>query len=188
MASSTPKRTLRLSRTIVLVGMMGAGKTSIGRRLGQELATPFFDSDHEIEEAAGMTVAEIFSVHGEAAFRDAERKVIQRLLAGEAFFIATGGGAFADERTRKAISEGATSIWLRASIPVLAERVSRNKRRPLLEGKDPTAVLTELAEKRNPFYREADIIIDTDGMTAEQLISHLIETLTRQGLIVNHEP
>src|ERR1700741_3090152 len=139
-------------KPIVLVGLMGAGKTTVGRRLAQRLGLPFVDADAEIEEAAGMTITDIFDRFGEAHFRDGERRVIARLIDGTPKVIATGGGAFMQEETRTLILERALAIWLDADIPVLAQRVGRRDTRPLLRGKDPETVLTELAAVRNPIY------------------------------------
>ena len=151
-------------RSIVLVGLMGAGKTKIGRRLAARLNLPFFDSDEEIETAAGETIEEIFGKRGEAVFRDGERRVIARLLAGPLHVLSTGGGAFMDPATRRIIAARGASVWLRADLDVLFARVSRRTNRPLLKSPDPRAVLAELIERRYPIYAEADITIDSgDG-------------------------
>jgi shikimate kinase len=149
------------SRTVVLVGLMGAGKTKIGRRLAARLELPFFDSDDEIEAAAGETIEEIFNNRGEAVFRDGERRVIARLLHGPVHVLATGGGAFMDLQTRRIIAQRGVSVWLRADLDVLFTRVSRRTNRPLLKTPDPRAVLAELIERRHPIYAEADITIDS---------------------------
>jgi shikimate kinase len=155
---------LPLSRTVALVGLMGAGKSSIGRRLAQRLKVAFVDADTEIELAAGATVEEIFERHGEAAFRDGERRVIARLLEGPVHVLATGGGAFMDPATRALIRERAVSIWLRADLELLLPRVTRRNNRPLLKTGEPRAVLERLMAERNPIYAEADITVDTlDG-------------------------
>ncbi|MHA6723266.1 shikimate kinase [Sphingomonas sp. RS2018] len=150
-----------VERPIVLVGLMGAGKSTVGRRLAQRLHLDFVDADTEIETAAGMTVAEIFEKFGEPYFRDGERRVIARLIDGRRKVIATGGGAFINEETRTLILSAATAIWLDADPAVLAERVRRRDTRPLLRGRDPHAVLTELARVRNPFYAMAPIRISS---------------------------
>jgi shikimate kinase len=151
-------------RTVVLVGLMGAGKTKIGRRIAARLDLPFFDSDEEIETAAGETIEEIFRNRGEALFRDGERRVIARLLQGPAHVLATGGGAFMDAQTRRIIAQRGVSVWLRAELDVLFARVSRRTNRPLLKAPDPRAVLAELIERRYPIYAEADITVDSgDG-------------------------
>ena len=144
-------------KPIVLVGLMGAGKSTVGRRLAQRLNLPFVDADAEIELAAGMTVAEIFDKFGESYFRDGERRVIARLIDGSRNVIATGGGAFINDDTRELILSAATAIWLDADPAVLAERVKRRDTRPLLRGRDPQEVLTDLAAVRNPFYAMAPI-------------------------------
>jgi shikimate kinase len=164
-------------RTIVLVGLMGAGKTSIGRRLAAALQLPFVDADSEIEAAAGQTIEGIFARDGEAAFRAGERRVIARLLDNPIHVLATGGGAFVDPATRALIRERAVSIWLRADLDLLLARVSRRNNRPLLKTGDPRAVLERLMKERYPLYAEADITVDTiDGppeATLEQVMSAL---------------
>lgn len=153
-----------LPRTVALVGLMGAGKSSIGRRLAQRLKVPFVDADCEIEAAAGATVEEIFERHGEAAFRDGERRVIARLLEGPVHVLATGGGAFMDPATRALLRERAISIWLRAELALLLPRVTRRNNRPLLKAGEPRAVLEQLMAERYPVYAEADLTVDTlDG-------------------------
>ena len=148
-------------RTIVLVGLMGAGKTSIGRRLAHALGLPFRDADEEVERAAGRSVAEIFEELGEAAFRDGERRVIARLLEEPPHVLATGGGAFMNPETRKLIASKATSIWLQADVEVLAKRVARKNDRPLLQGRDAREVLAALAEERYPVYALADLVVES---------------------------
>lgn len=175
--AAAPALEFGLARTIVLVGLMGAGKTKIGRRLATRLELPFFDSDHEIETAAGESIPEIFEHHGEAAFRDGERRVIARLLRQPVHVLATGGGAFMDPQTRAVIAARAVSVWLRADLDVLLARVSRRSNRPLLQERDPRAVLAELIERRHPVYAEADVTIDSgDGppdATAARVIASL---------------
>ena len=152
------------SRAIVLVGLMGAGKSKVGRRLALRLGLPFFDSDREIETAAGETIEEIFANRGERVFREGERRVIARLLAQPVHVLATGGGAFMDPATRRIIAARGVSVWLRADLDVLFARVSRRSNRPLLKTPNPRAVLAELIERRYPIYAEADITIDSgDG-------------------------
>jgi len=173
----TAPPTFPLSRTVALVGLMGAGKSSIGRRLAQRLKVPFVDADSEIEAAAGETVEEIFERHGEATFRDGERRVIARLLEGPVHVLATGGGAFMDPATRTLLRERAISIWLRAELELLLPRVTRRNNRPLLKAGEPRAVLEQLMAERYPVYAEADLTIDTlDGppeITLERVISAL---------------
>lgn len=168
----------RLDRSIVLVGLMGAGKTTIGRRLARRLDLPFFDADEEIEAAAGRTVSEIFSDFGEAAFRDGERKVIARLLSeGPRKVLALGGGAFMSEETRALVKGQALSIWLRAELETLMDRVSRRNTRPLLKTEDPRAVMADLMARRAPVYGEADLIVDVDGATHETTAARLLDAL-----------
>ncbi len=165
-------------RTIVLVGLMGAGKTKIGRRLAARLNLPFFDSDTEIEAAAGETIEEIFRIRGEAVFRDGERRVIARLLTQPVHVLATGGGAFMDAATRHLIVRRGVSVWLRADLDVLLARVARRTNRPLLEQGDRRAVLAELIERRHPIYGEADLIIDSGEGSLELTATRVIAALT----------
>ena len=155
-------------KTIALVGLMGVGKSSIGRRLALALGMPFKDADEEIEAAAGRSVSDFFEAFGEAAFRDGERRVIARLLEGPPHVLATGGGAFNDPRTRELIGREAISVWLKADLDVLARRVGRRETRPLVKGKDPMAVLEAQASERYDAYRQADIIVET-GETAHNV-------------------
>jgi len=165
------------ARSIVLVGLMGAGKTNIGRRLAARLDLPFFDSDNEIETAAGETIEEIFRHRGEAVFRDGERRVIARLLTQPVHVLATGGGAFMDPSTREEIARRAVSVWLRADLDVLVARVGRRNNRPLLQAADPRAVLAELIERRHPVYAEADIVIDSGEAPPELTATRVIAAL-----------
>ena len=145
------------ARPVTLVGLMGVGKTTIGRRLAARLDLPFVDADAEIETASGMPVSEIFERFGEAHFRDGERRVIARLIDGAPKVIATGGGAFIDAQTRSLILARTLAVWLDADVATLVERVKRRETRPLLKGKDPGEVLRALAAVRNPIYAEAPI-------------------------------
>ena len=147
------------NRCIVLVGMMGAGKTSIGRRVASVLHLPFRDADAEIEKAANLTIPEIFDHYGEAHFREGERRVVARLLADGPAVLATGGGSFMREDTRRACKEHGVTIWLKADVPVLLDRVRKKGNRPLLNTPDPEGSLRRLLSEREPIYREADIII-----------------------------
>ncbi len=165
-------------RTITLVGLMGAGKSSVGRRLAAALGLPFRDADQEVERAAGRSVAEIFTELGEAAFRDGERRVIARLLDEPPFVLATGGGAFMNPETRQVILERTTSIWLRADIEVLARRVSRKTDRPLLHGRDPIEVLREHARVREPVYAEADLTVESADTPHGVTVQTIIDALT----------
>jgi shikimate kinase len=164
-------------RAIVLVGLMGAGKTKIGRRLAARLNLPFFDSDTEIETAAGETIEEIFRNRGEAVFRDGERRVIARLLAQPVHVLATGGGAFMDPATRALIVRRGVSVWLRADLDVLLARVARRNNRPLLQQQDPRTVLAALIERRHPVYAEADVIIDSGEGPLELTTTRVIAAL-----------
>lgn len=166
-------------RTVVLVGLMGAGKTNIGRRLATRLNLSFFDSDNEIETAAGETIEEIFRNRGEAVFREGERRVIARLLKSPVHILATGGGAFMDPSTRLLIGRRGVSVWLRAELDVLLARVARRNNRPLLQQSDPRAVLAELIERRHPIYAEADIVIDSGEGAAEQTTARVIAALAK---------
>ncbi len=152
----------RLERTIALVGLMGAGKSTIGRRLAEALNAPFFDSDEEIEKAAGLSVQEIFSRHGELEFRRGERRVIERLLNGPPIVLATGGGAYMDSETRELMKQKAKTVWLRADLDVILRRVQRKDTRPLLKSADPRKVLEDLLAVRGPVYAQADITVDSD--------------------------
>jgi shikimate kinase len=167
----------KLDRTVVLVGMMGAGKTSVGRRLATVLGVAFRDADNEIEAAAGCTVTEIFERYGEPAFRAGERKVIARLLAEAPHVLATGGGAFMDPETRQRIRERATSVWLKAPVDLLLERVLRKDNRPLLKNGDMRATLERLLGEREPTYREADITIESDAGPHEVVVKRVLAAL-----------
>lgn len=177
---------LGIDRPIVLVGLMGAGKTSIGRRLARRLALDFVDADTEVETAAGLTIPDIFEAYGEAAFRDCEKRVIARLLDASPRVIATGGGAFVDDETRRRIKDKAVSVWLRAPVPLLVERVVRRGNRPLLQDRDPEAVLRQLSAERNPCYAEADIAVDSGEGPHEQVVEAILESLRDYAADPNH--
>jgi shikimate kinase len=164
-------------RTIVLVGLMGAGKSKIGRRLALRLGLPFSDSDPEIETAAGETIEEIFANRGEQVFRDGERRVITRLLAQPVHVLATGGGAFMDPATRAMIAHRGVSVWLRADLDILVARVLRRSNRPLLKKGDPREILAELIERRHPIYAEADVVVDSGEGSPEATVSRAIAAL-----------
>ena len=170
---------LAVPKTIVLVGLMGAGKSCVGRRLASVLGLPFCDADKEIEEAAGCSIPELFSRYGEAAFRDGERRVIHRLLEGPRHVLATGGGAFMDARTRAEIREKGISVWLRADLDLLVRRTQRRGNRPLLNVPDPTAKLAELIAQRYPTYAEADVTVDSDDSPPEVTVERVIAALKR---------
>jgi shikimate kinase len=165
-------------RSIVLVGMMGAGKSTIGRRLGARLRLPFLDADIEIEAAhAGMTIPEIFATHGEPYFRDGEARVIARLLDSGPAVIATGGGAFMREETRNRIRDKAVSLWLKADIDVIMKRVKRRADRPLLQTPDPEATVSRLLEAREPVYRSADLTIASRDVPHDRIVEECIDAL-----------
>ena len=166
-------------RPIVLVGLMGVGKSTVGRRLAIRLAVPFVDADHEIESAAGMSITEIFAHYGEPYFRDGERRVIARLMDGTPKVIATGGGAFVNDETRALILAQSTAIWLNAHPDVLAERVKRRDTRPLLRGRDPRRVLADLAEQRDPFYAQAHIHISSQRGPHEATVAAILKAIGR---------
>ncbi|ASK86985.1 shikimate kinase 1 [Sphingorhabdus sp. SMR4y] len=166
-------------RPIVLVGLMGVGKTTVGRRLAKRLGLDFVDADEEIEQAAGLTVEEIFNRFGEDYFRDGERRVIARLMDGERQIIATGGGAFMNPETRALIQEKALSIWLDADLDTLVKRVARRNTRPLLKSGDPAKILADLAEIRNPVYATAHIHIMGNDSPHEITVEKIIEALQR---------
>ena len=166
-----------LDRPLALIGLMGAGKSTVGLRLAQRLRLPFVDCDREIETAARMSVSEIFDAFGEAGFRDGERRVIARLMDGGPKVLATGGGAWMDERTRAVLKARALVIWLRADIEVLAERVARRDHRPLLVGRDPGEVLRELAAKRHPLYAEAELTVDSGSQPHSATVERIVRAL-----------
>jgi shikimate kinase len=165
------------ARPIVLVGLMGAGKSSVGRRLAEKLRIPFVDADHEIETAAGKTISDIFAEHGEAYFRDGERKVIARLMGNGAQVLATGGGAWMNDETRARIREGGISVWLRAPLPLLMKRVMKRQDRPLLKNDDPEAVMRDLMEKRYPVYALADVAVESRDVQHGQMVNDVIKAL-----------
>ncbi len=182
-ATAAPDSAARLverlaGRHVVLVGLMGAGKTAVGRRLAQRLGLHFVDSDHAIEESARMTIPEIFATLGEAEFRAGERKVIARLLNDKQQVIATGGGAFMDAGTRARIREKGVSLWLNAELQVLMRRVQRRQNRPLLQGEDPEGTMRRLIEVRYPIYAEADAAILSQEVPHETMVQAAIDALT----------
>ncbi len=162
--AAAPANRRRLERTVALVGMMGVGKSTVGKKLADSLGAPFVDSDDEIVRAAGLSVPEIFERHGEPEFRRGERRVIERLLGGPPVVLATGGGAYMDPETRALLKEKATTVWLRADLDLIWKRVNRRDTRPLLKRDNPKQVLADLLAARAPIYAEADIAIDSgDG-------------------------
>lgn len=177
---------MSLKRTVALVGMMGAGKTSIGKRLAARLDVPFADADHEIEEAAGMSVAEIFAKFGEPYFRDGERRVIARLLAEKPLVLATGGGAYMDDVTRATMKETAFTIWLKAPIDILLGRVrkrqSADQTRPLLANNDMRGTLERLLATREPVYATADMVLESGDEPHAVLLDKVVAALASHGI------
>ena len=165
------------SRSVVLVGMMGAGKSTIGRRLAARLRLPFLDADIEIEAAASMSIPDIFATHGELYFRDGEARVIARLLDNGPAVIATGGGAIMREETRKRIADKAVSIWLKAELDVIMKRVKRRADRPLLQTEDPVATVARLLEVREPVYQSADLTILSRDVPHERIVDECMDAL-----------
>ncbi len=164
---------------IVLVGLMGAGKSSIGRRLAEKLNFPFVDADHEIEVAADKSIAEIFADHGEAYFREGERRVISRLIENGAQVLATGGGAFINDETRERIAGHGVSVWLKADLPLLMKRVNKRSDRPLLLNDNPQAVMQRLMDERYPIYAKADVIVESRDVQHTQMVNDVIKTLAK---------
>jgi shikimate kinase len=164
-------------KSVVLIGLMGAGKTAIGRRLATRLGLKFIDADTEIERAAGKSVSDIFTDHGEEHFRDGERKVIARLLSSGPQVLATGGGAYMNEETRHTIEKYGISVWLKGDLNVLMERVVRRDHRPLLKTGDPRAVMKRLMDERYPVYASADITVQSRDVPHELIVSEIMEAL-----------
>jgi shikimate kinase len=162
---------------------MGAGKSVIGRRLAASLQVPFLDADAEIEAAAGLSVSEIFAKHGEAHFREGERRVIRRLLGEPPHVLATGGGAFMSEDTRALIAERAVSVWLRAELPILMKRVAKRNNRPLLQTPNPEETMRRLMAERYPIYAKADITVDTADGPHDEVVTAIRAALVARGLI-----
>ena len=173
-------------RTIVLVGLMGAGKTTVGRRLASALGMPFKDADHEIEHAAGQTVSEIFEKYGEDHFRDGERKVIARLVSGEPCVLATGGGAFMNAATRAEVTNRGISVWLNADFDLLMARVLRRDHRPLLQQGDPEETMKKLMDERYPIYAKSDITVTSQegphAITVKKILHALEDFLPAVSL------
>lgn len=177
-AGATPDTLLpRLDRPVVLVGLMGAGKSCIGKRLASRIGVPFADADAEVERAAGCSIADIFDLYGEAAFRDCERRIMRRLLDERVLVLATGGGAFVDPDTRALIRDKAVSLWLRADLNTLVRRCSRRDNRPLLRQGDPAEILGRLMERRYPVYAEADLVVDSRDVPADRTVDSVLDAL-----------
>ena len=177
MASELSSELPTVTKSIVLVGLMGAGKSAIGRRLASRLGLPFIDADSEIEKAAGCSIEDIFESHGEAAFRDGERRVIQRLLKGPRHVLATGGGAFMAKQTREVIHEYGISVWLRADLELLLERTSRRRNRPILKRGNPRDILAKLIEERYPVYADANTVVDGADVPPEVMVDRVVAAL-----------
>jgi shikimate kinase len=176
-------RTKLGSRSIVLVGMPGCGKSAIGRRLAPRLDLPFIDADEEIERAAGKSIKDIFAEHGEAYFRDGERRVIARLLASGPQVLATGGGAMMDTETRRNVKRAGISIWVKAELPVLLRRVAKRNNRPLFEGRDAETVMKELMEARNPVFATADVIVESREIPHEVIVDEIVAAITASPVL-----
>ena len=170
---------LEVDRPIVLIGLMGVGKTTVGRRLAKKLDLPFVDADEEIEKAAGLTISEIFDRFGEDYFRDGERRVITRLLDDHKQVIATGGGAFMNVETRNLILSQATAVWLDADIDILVKRVARRDTRPLLKNGDPEQILRKLANERNPVYAQAHVHVVGNDSPHETTVNSILSSLAQ---------
>ncbi len=164
-------------RSLVFVGLMGAGKTVIGRRVADALKLPFIDSDHEIETVSRMTVPDLFAAYGESEFRSLERRVIARLLKSGPRVVSTGGGAFMSAQTRRAVARRGISVWLKADLPTLMERVGRRSNRPLLNNDDPEGVMRRLMDERYPLYAEADIVVHSRNEAKEVIVAEVIAAL-----------
>jgi shikimate kinase len=172
-----------LKRTVALVGMMGAGKSALGRRLAARLGVEFRDADTEIEQAAGCTINEIFARYGEPAFRDGERKVIARLLTLPPHVLATGGGAFADDETRARIKDEAASVWIKVPLEVLIARVGRRDTRPMLKDGDPAEIMERLLKQREPLYAEADLTVNSEDGPHQMAVDQIVTMLKDRALL-----
>jgi shikimate kinase len=181
MKANLAASTFHPGRTIVLIGLMGAGKTCVGRRIAQALGLPFVDADHEIEAACGMTVAEFFTRFGEAAFREGERKVMARLLEGPVIVLGAGGGAFMDPETREDIRRKAISVWLKADLELLIARTEGRGHRPLLNQGNPRETLARLMEIRYPVYAQADITVETTDEPADITAGKVLRALEQSA-------
>jgi shikimate kinase len=166
-------------RSIVMVGMMGCGKSAVGRRLAAKLGLPFVDADEEIEKAAGKSIEDIFTEHGEAYFRDGERKVLARLLRSGPQVLATGGGAFMNAETRAAIAQTGVSVWLKAELPLLLRRVGKRSNRPLLKAGEPEDVMRNLMDVRYPVYAQADLTVESRDVPHEVTVTETLEGLAQ---------
>jgi len=177
--SSTIRRALG-GRSIVLVGIMGVGKSTIGKRLSQYLDIEFVDADKEIEKAAGMSIEDIFDQFGEEAFRSGETKVIKRLMGGGQQILATGGGAFMNEEVREEVVKAGVSVWLNADLDILMKRIQRRADRPLLKTEDPEATMKALLETRNPIYALSDIHIESRTVSRDVIVGEMVDLLAEK--------
>lgn len=185
MAGIFSENTYQLTQSVVMIGMMGAGKTAVGRALADLLHVPFVDSDHEIEAAAKRTIAEIFERDGETFFRSRETEIIARILSGKPSIVSTGGGAFLQARNRDTISEGGVAVWLKADLDLLWERVRHKTTRPLLRTDDPKATLEELYHQRTPVYAEAAISVEAEpGLSIAGMAEKVALALLDHGVLV----
>jgi shikimate kinase len=182
-AAAPPEQRIRAQlglRSIVLIGMPGSGKSALGRRLAPRLELPFVDVDEEIERAAGKSIKEIFADHGEASFRDGERRVISRLLASGPQVLATGGGALLNEATRASIRSSGIAVWVKANVAILVRRVAKRSTRPLFEGRDPETVVKDLMDARYPLYASvADLIVESRDVPHEVIVGEMIDALAQ---------
>ncbi len=174
------------SRSLVMVGLMGCGKSSVGRRLASRLGIPFVDTDDEIERVAGKSINDIFEDWGEAEFRDGERRVIARLLNAGPQVLATGGGAFINDQTRENIKAHGISVWLKADLPILMRRVAKRDTRPLLRTDDPQAVMRRLMEERYPIYAEADVVVESRDVVHEVIVSDVLNALSKSDALAGN--
>lgn len=172
-------------RSIVMIGLMGCGKSAIGKRLAAKLSIRFVDADEEIERVAGMTISDIFTKYGEAHFRDRETKVITRLLTEGPQVLATGGGAFMSAETRAAVRDHGISVWLRAELPVLMRRVTKRNTRPLLKTDDPEAVMRRLMSERYPVYAEADLVVESRDVAHEVIVDEIVAAVAGSALLAD---
>ena len=177
----------KIDRGIVLIGLMGAGKSSVGKLLAKRLGLKFHDADDEIEKAAGFTIEDYFAFHGEAAFRDGEHKVITRLLDGPPHVLATGGGAFMDPRTRATILKRSISIWLRADLNILLERVMRRSNRPLLKRGNPRDIMAKLIAERDPIYAKANLTVSSSAEPHEEVVERIVVALNNHWVRVTED-
>jgi shikimate kinase len=174
-------------KSIVMIGLMGCGKSAVGRRLAVRLGLPFVDADEEIERAAGQSIEDIFAEHGEPYFREGERKVLARLMRSGPQVLATGGGAFMNADTRAAIAERGISVWLKAELPLLVRRVAKRNNRPLLKGGDPQAVMQKLMDVRYPTYALADLTVESRDVPHDVIVAEIIERLSGPPTVARSE-